>query len=186
MNICVYCGSSPGDDPRYLEVAADVGRELARRGIGLVYGGAVIGTMGAVANGALGEGGTVYGVIPEHLMSVEVGHRGLTELFEVPDMHGRKAKMAELADGFLVLPGGIGTLEELFEVWTWAQLGLHDKPIGIVDVGGYYQHLLALADHMVSQGFLRQEYRDMIFVDQDPTVLLDRFTDYVPPRRKFS
>lgn len=173
--ICVFCGSSAGFDPVYLEQATALGALLAERGIGLVYGGASVGTMGAVADGALAAGGEVIGVIPEHFSQVEIAHAGLTELHVVADMHARKAKMAALADGFLALPGGAGTLEELFEVWTWAQIGLHTKPIGLVDVGGYYQPLRVFVDHMVDAGFMRAQYRDMVAVDQDPRVLLDAF-----------
>jgi uncharacterized protein (TIGR00730 family) len=180
MRICVFCGSSPGADPGYLEQAAALGALLAERGIGLVYGGASVGTMGAVADGALAAGGEVIGVIPEHLSRVEISHAGLTELHVVADMHERKAKMAALADGFLALPGGAGTLEELFEVWTWAQLGLHSKPIGLVDVGGYYRPLWTFVEHMVAEGFVRPEHRDLVLMDADPRVLLDGFAKHAP------
>jgi uncharacterized protein (TIGR00730 family) len=176
MRICVFCGSSDGMGTRYVETAAALGGLLARRGIGLVYGGASVGTMGVIADAALAEGGEVYGVIPEHLQRAEVAHHGLTELHVVADMHERKAKMAELSDGFFALPGGAGTLEELFEVWTWAQLGLHDKPIGLVDTDGYYQRLVSFIDHMVTEGFLRSHNRDLLAIDPDPAVLLDKFT----------
>ncbi|MGW4483548.1 LOG family protein [Amycolatopsis sp. NPDC004368] len=178
--ICVFCGSSTGLSPVYAEAATTLGKLLAQRGIGLVYGGASVGTMGAVADAALAAGGEVIGVIPEALSSVEIAHAGLTELHVVPDMHQRKAKMAALSDGFLTLPGGAGTLEELFEVWTWAQLGLHTKPIGLVDVGGYYSGLVSFADHMVTEGFLGAGYRDLLLVDADASALLDRFVDYTP------
>ena len=180
MRICVFCGSSNGGDV-YLAAARTVGRTLAERGIGVVYGGAKVGTMGAVADAALAAGGEVIGVIPEALSSVEIAHAGLTELHVVADMHERKAKMAALSDGFLALPGGAGTLEELFEVWTWAQLGLHGKPIGLVDVDGYYAPLLTFADHMVTEGFVKQGYRELLLADADPAVLLDRFETYEPP-----
>ncbi|MEV4599967.1 TIGR00730 family Rossman fold protein [Amycolatopsis sp. NPDC049253] len=178
--VCVFCGSSMGFSPAYAEAAAELGKLLAQRGIGLVYGGASVGTMGVVADAALAAGGEVIGVIPEALSSVEVAHAGLTELHVVPDMHQRKAKMAALSDGFLALPGGAGTLEELFEVWTWAQLGLHAKPIGLVDVGGYYSPLVIFSDHMVTEGFLSADYRDLVLVDSDASALLDRFADYTP------
>jgi uncharacterized protein (TIGR00730 family) len=178
--VCVFCGSSMGFSPAYAEAAAELGKLLAQRGIGLVYGGASVGTMGVVADAALAAGGEVIGVIPEALSSVEVAHAGLTELHVVPDMHQRKAKMAALSDGFLALPGGAGTLEELFEVWTWAQLGLHAKPIGLVDVGGYYSPLVTFSDHMVTEGFLSAGYRDLVLVDSDASALLDRFADYPP------
>ncbi|MEW2499016.1 MULTISPECIES: TIGR00730 family Rossman fold protein [unclassified Amycolatopsis] len=179
--ICVFCGSSMGFSPAYAEAAAELGKLLAQRGIGLVYGGASVGTMGVVADAALAAGGEVIGVIPEALSSVEIAHAGLTELHVVPDMHQRKAKMAALSDGFLTLPGGAGTLEELFEVWTWAQLGLHSKPIGLVDVGGYYGPLVSFADHMVTEGFLGAGYRDLLLIDSDVSALLDRFAEYAPP-----
>lgn len=185
MRICVFCGSSTGKGDAYLDAAAGLGRLLADRGVGIVYGGAQVGTMGALADAALSAGGEVIGVIPEHLTTKEIGHRGLTELYVVRDMHERKAKMAELADGFLALPGGAGTLEELFEVWTWAQLGLHAKPIGLVDVGGYFQPLLAFVEHMRDEGFLRPDYARMIAVDADPLVLLGRFATYRAPTGKW-
>ena len=178
--ICVFCGSSAGADPIYAEQAAVVGKLLAERGIGLVYGGASVGIMGVVADAALAAGGEVIGVIPQRLMPVEVAHDRLSELYVTADMHERKAKMAELSDGFLALPGGVGTLDELAEVWTWAQLGLHGKPIGLVDVAGYYRPLREFADHMVTEGFLRPEHRDMVFVDADPAALLDAFAMYEP------
>jgi hypothetical protein len=186
VRICVFCGSSPGRDEAYLKAATGLGRLLAERGIGLVYGGARVGTMGAIADAALGAGGEVIGVIPQNLMHREVPHRGLTQLLVVDDMHQRKAKMAELADGFLVLPGGAGTLEELFEVWTWAQLGLHSKPIGLIDVNGFYQPLLRMVEHITEAGFLRPEYAEIIAIDPDPVALLDRFAEYRPPVRKWS
>ncbi|SFQ19411.1 hypothetical protein SAMN05421810_105123 [Amycolatopsis arida] len=174
--ICVFCGSADGRGTGYVEAAAALGGLLAKRGIGLVYGGASVGTMSVVADAALAAGGEVYGVIPRQLVEWEVAHHGLTELRVVADMHERKATMAALSDAFLALPGGAGTLEELFEVWTWATLGLHRKPIGLVDVDGYYRGLVAFVDHMVTEGFLRPENRDLIAVDPDPAVLLDKFT----------
>lgn len=179
--ICVFCGSSPGANPAYAEEAAALGKLLAERGIGLVYGGASVGIMGVVADAALSAGGEVIGVIPKHLMNVEIGHSGLTELHVTEDMHERKAKMAELSDAFLGLPGGVGTLEELAEVWTWAQLGLHGKPIGLLDVAGFFRSLREFVDHMVTEKFLRPQHRDIVFVDSDPVALLDAFTSYRPP-----
>ncbi|MGC7098960.1 TIGR00730 family Rossman fold protein [Amycolatopsis lurida] len=176
--VCVFCGSSPGNSPVYAEQAAALGKLLAERGIGLVYGGASVGIMGVVADAALAAGGEVIGVIPGHLMSAEVGHHGLTELHVVDTMHERKAKMAELSDAFLALPGGAGTLEELFEVWTWAQLGLHAKPLGLVDVAGYFEPLRKFVDHMVDEGFLRAQHREMVSVDPDPRVLLEIFASH--------
>ena len=181
--ICVFCGSSMGFSPRYAETAAALGKLLAGRGIGLVYGGASVGTMGVVADAALAEGGEVIGVIPESMSTVEIAHAGLSELHVVADMHERKAKMAALSDGFLALPGGAGTLEELFEVWTWAQLGLHGKPIGLVDVDGYYATLMTFADHMVSEGFLTPAFREVLQVSEDAAALLDAFATYTPPPR---
>lgn len=150
-----------------------LGQLLADRGIGLVYGGATVGTMGVIADAALAAGGEVYGVIPQQLIDLEIAHRGLTELYEVADMHQRKAKMADLADAFIALPGGAGTLEELFEVWTWSQLGLHDKPIGLLDVAGYYGRMRPMLDHMVGEGFLKPQYREAIQLESDPHRLLE-------------
>jgi uncharacterized protein (TIGR00730 family) len=184
LRVCVFCGSANGRGPAYPKAAAELGTLLAERGIGLVYGGAQVGSMGVVANAALAAGGEVIGVIPDGLFEREVPHTGLTELHVVADMHERKARMAGLSDAFLALPGGAGTLEELFEVWTWAQLGIHDKPIGLVDTEGFYQPLLRMVEHMVDEGFLRVDYRNMIDVDADPANLLDRFADYRPPASK--
>jgi uncharacterized protein (TIGR00730 family) len=185
VRICVFCGSSTGRTPAYAEAAAGLGRLLAERGIGLVYGGATVGTMGIIADAVMTAGGEVHGVIPRQLFDREVAHRGLTELYEVADMHERKARMAELADAFIALPGGAGTLEELFEVWTWSQLGLHTKPIGLLDVAGYYQRLQPLLDHMVAEGFLRPEYRDALRIRADAPALLDELLTAVPPAPKW-
>jgi uncharacterized protein (TIGR00730 family) len=185
MRICVFCGSSNGGDV-YLEAARTVGRTLAERGIGVVYGGAKVGTMGAVADASLAAGGEVIGVIPESLVNWEVAHDGLTEQHIVDGLHARKALMAELSDGFIALPGGVGTMEELFEVWTWAQLGLHDKPVGLLDVNGFYNHLLRFTDTMVEQGFLRKPYRDVLLVDANLSSLLDKFADYRPLADRWS
>ncbi|OLF19579.1 LOG family protein [Actinophytocola xanthii] len=179
MRICVFCGSSAGKGPGYLAAAEAVGATLAARGIGLVYGGASVGTMGAVADAALAAGGEVVGVIPQSLVDREVAHHGLTELHVVADLHERKAKMATLADAFLALPGGAGTLEELFEVYTWAQLGLHAKPIALLDVAGYYQPMLRFLDHMVDEGFLASTYREMLLVETDPNRVVDRYATVV-------
>ena len=185
MRICVFCGSSNGQEA-HLAAARLVGRTLAERGIGLVYGGAKAGTMGAVADAALAAGGEVIGVIPESLVKWEVAHEGLTEQHIVDGLHARKALMAELSDGFITLPGGVGTMEELFEVWTWAQLGLHDKPVGLLDVDGFYEHLLRFTDTMVETGFLRKPYRDVLLVDTDLPTLLDRFAEYRAPTYRWS
>ena len=179
--ICVFCGSSPGHDPRYLEAARTMGQTLARRGLGLVYGGGSVGLMGAVADAALAAGGEVIGVIPEVLQIRELAHRSLTTLHVVGSMHERKALMAELSDGFVALPGGMGTLEELSEVLTWAQLGLHARPIGLLDVAGYYQPLADFFDRAVGAGFLRPAHRALLLVGHEPGALLDRFAAWRGP-----
>lgn len=186
MRICVFCGSSPGRLDTYVEHARVLGRLLGKRGIGLVYGGASVGTMGELADAALAAGAEVVGVIPQQLVDREIAHPALSELYVVSDMHERKARMSALCEGFLALPGGAGTLEELFEVWTWAQLGLHDKPVGLLDVAGYYKPLRAMADHMVAEGFMRPQYRDMVLFDADPEALLDRFGTYEPPKPRWT
>ncbi len=180
-SICVYCGSSPGADPAYMAAATAFGALLAGHGLRLVYGGGDVGLMGAVADGALAAGGEVVGVIPRALMALEVGHRGLTELRVVESMHERKATMAELADGFVALPGGLGTFEELFEVLTWNQLGFHRKPTGLLNVGGYYDGLVGFLDESVEARFVRPEHRAMLLCDDDPERLLKRFWDWEPP-----
>lgn len=180
-SLCVYCGSSRGK----LDGYADAGRALARamvdRGIRLVYGGAGIGIMGAVADEVLRLGGEAVGVIPQALMRKEVAHDRLTALHVTPSMHARKTLMAELADGFVALPGGIGTFEELFEIWTWGQLGFHRKPCGLLNVHGYYDSLIAFLDHSAREEFVRPPHRDMLVVASEPLALLDRFATYVPP-----
>ena len=181
MRLCVFCGSSSGRGDRYRVAAADVGRVLAERGVGLVYGGADVGTMGVLADACLDAGGTVVGVIPRQLVDHEVAHRGLTDLHVVGGMHERKALMADLADGFLALPGGIGTLEEFFEIWTWGHLRLHEKPLALLDVDGFYQPLIAFVDHMTEEGFLQTAQRDMVLVGTEVGRLLDRMADYRPP-----
>ncbi len=180
--ICVFCGSSPGRSRAYAGAASALGRSLATRGIGLVYGGASVGLMGTLANAALEAGGEVIGVIPKSLVKYEVAHRGLPDLRIAASMHERKATMAELADGFVALPGGIGTLEEFFEVLTWAQLGEHSKPCGLLDIDGYYSHLLAFLDHAVAERFLRPEHRAMLIVESSPDAILDRLAAYRPPK----
>jgi uncharacterized protein (TIGR00730 family) len=179
--LCVFCGSSVGTNPAYLEAARATGRSLARRGIGIVYGGGSVGLMGALADAALAEGGEVVGVIPRALQLRELAHGGLTALHVVRSMHERKAKMAELADGFVALPGGLGTLEELAEILTWAQLGLHARPCGLLDVAGYYGPLIAFLDKAVSEGFVRPDHRRLLVVADDPGALLDRFAAWAPP-----
>jgi uncharacterized protein (TIGR00730 family) len=180
--ICIYCGSNPGRDEAYVEAARELGRLLADRGIGVVYGGASVGMMGAVADAALDAGGEVIGVIPDALMEREVAHDGLTDLRVVGSMHERKREMVELADGFVALPGGLGTLEEIFEVLTWAQLGFHEDPCGLLDVASYYTNLVAHLDGATEAGFVREHHREMILVESDPATLLDRFADYEPPQ----
>ena len=178
--IAVFCGSSPGRDPAFADAARDLGTLLAERGIGLVYGGGAVGLMGIVADAALDAGGEVVGVIPQHLWDKEVGHRGLSELLIVGSMHERKLAMADRADAFIGLPGGVGTLEELFEAITWTQLGIHAKPVGLLDVAGFYRPLLAFLDDTVDAGFLRTEHRDQILAAVGPEELLARFAAWTP------
>lgn len=180
-SVCVFCGSSAGNDPAYADAARQLGGLLAGRGIRLVYGGGRVGIMGVVADAVLAAGGEVVGVIPRALWNREIGHGGATEMHVVESMHERKARMAEGADAFLALPGGIGTMEELFEVWTWGQLGLHRKPYGLLDVAGYYRPLIAFIDHMVEAGFLPERHRAMVLVEEDPARMLDRLAMHVPP-----
>jgi uncharacterized protein (TIGR00730 family) len=172
--ICVYCGSSPGRRPAYAAAARAMGTALARRGLGLVYGGGNVGLMGLVADAALAAGGEVIGVIPEQLADLELAHQGLTELFVVPTMHERKALMARLADAFVALPGGYGTFEELLEALTWTQLGLHVKPCGVLDVEAYYGPLLAQLERATADGFLRTDHASILLADTDPDTLLER------------
>ena len=181
QRVCVFTGSSAGIRVEYREAAQRFGRLLAERGIGLVYGGARVGLMGAVADATLASGGTVVGVIPQGLVNKEIAHTGLTDLRVVASMHERKAAMAELSDAFVALPGGWGTLEEFFEVLTWSQLGLHRKACGLLNVAGYFDGLLAFADHAVNERFLRQQNREMVLVAAEPAQLLDRLTRYEPP-----
>lgn len=179
-SLCVYCGARPGDRPEYSQAARDFGKLLAERQIRLVYGGGNVGLMGIVADAALAAGGQVVGVIPTALASKELAHQGLSELIEVASMHERKLRMATLADSFVALPGGIGTLEELFEVYTWQQLGFHGKPIGLLDVAGYYRPLLDFLDQMSERQFLRPEHRQLLLAASDPTELLERICAHVP------
>jgi hypothetical protein len=176
--ILVFCGSSPGARPEYVAAADGLGRLLAERGLGVVYGGARVGLMGALADGALAAGGEVIGVIPRTLLEHEIAHAGLTDLREVTTMHERKALMAELSDAVIALPGGTGTLDELFELFTWSQLGLHRMPIGVLDVAGYWQPLLTMLDHMVAERLLRAEHRDTLLVSADPEDLLGQLEGY--------
>jgi uncharacterized protein (TIGR00730 family) len=179
--VCVYCGSSPGRDPAYREAAVALVVELAKRGLGVVYGGAHVGLMGVVADTALEAGAEVIGVIPQGLVDREIAHTGLTDLRIVGSMHERKAQMAELADAFVALPGGLGTLEELFEVATWSQLGLHRKPCGLLNVLGYYDGLAAMLDHAVAERFLRAENRAILIVEPEPAAMVDALAAWKPP-----
>jgi len=178
--ICVFLGSSEGLRPEYADAAKQLGRELVQRHLFLVYGGANLGLMKTLADTVMAEGGEVIGVIPKMLVEKEIAHQGLTELRIVDSMHERKAMMADLADGFIALPGGLGTFEEFFEVWTWGQLGLHAKPCGLLDVCGYFRHLIKFLDHAVDEKFLRQENRDLLLWAEEPTKLLDLFERYRP------
>jgi uncharacterized protein (TIGR00730 family) len=179
--VCVYLGSSPGADPAYAEAVAELARECVHRGLGIVYGGSGVGLMGVLADTALAAGGEVIGVIPDGVLEREVGHRGLADLRVVGSMHERKAMMADLADAFVAAPGGVGTLEELVEVYTWSQLGIHSKPVGLLDTGGYWSPLAAWLDHAVQQRFLRPEHRAMLLSEPEPAALLDRLAAWEPP-----
>jgi len=181
MRIAVFCGSSSGRRPEFLQAATALGQLLAQQGIGIVYGGASVGLMGAVATAARQAGGEVIGVLPQSLMDRELAHTGLSELHIVETMHERKAKMSELADAFLALPGGIGTFEELFEVWTWGVLGYHRKPCALLNVAGFYDGLVSFLDHVVEDEFLKPVYRNMLLVDESPEALLKALLEYVPP-----
>jgi uncharacterized protein (TIGR00730 family) len=180
--LAVFCGSNPGARPEYVDAARSLGRLLAQRGIGIVYGGSSVGLMAALADAMMDELGDVIGVIPRMLVEREVANKALTDLRIVESMHERKALMANLADGFVALPGGIGTLEEFFETWTWAQLGMHSKPCGLLNVAGYFDPLLTFLDHAVSEKFVRDVHRAMVVVERDPAALLARFESYDPPR----
>jgi uncharacterized protein (TIGR00730 family) len=180
-SVCVFCGSNLGARPEYGRAAEDFGRALAARGLTLVYGGAKVGLMGLLADAALAAGGEVVGVMPRALIEREIAHDGLTELHEVDSMHVRKARMADLSDGFVALPGGAGTLEEVFEVWTWGQLGHHRKPVGFLNVAGFFDALLTFLDHQARERFMRPEHRDMLIVESDAERLLNRLGTYVPP-----
>lgn len=183
QRVCVFCGSSPGAKPVFAAAARALGERLVERNLGLVYGGGNVGLMGVLADTVLARGGEVIGVIPESLVAWEVAHRGLSDLRIVDSMHTRKALMADLAGGFIALPGGLGTLEELLEICTWAQLGLHQKPIGLLDVDGFFAPLFALLDRAVEERFLRPQHRSMIAVETDAAALLDSMLTQ-PPRPK--
>ena len=178
--LAVYCGSASPEDPRYVELAADVGRDLARRGIGVVYGGGKLGLMGAVASAALAEGGEVIGVIPEALVAGEVANRECTELRVVKGMHERKAAFTELSDGFLTLPGGVGTMDELWEAVSWAQLGYHAKPVGVLNAFGFYDDLLAFNHRMIATGFIRPAHAGILIAEHELDLLLTRMAAHEP------
>jgi uncharacterized protein (TIGR00730 family) len=184
-SLCVYCGSAPGNDPAFLDEAVAAGALIAKVGLTLVYGGGRVGLMGAVADAALAAGGKVVGVMPADLVNQEIGHTGLTELKVVNSMHERKWAMAELSDGFLCLPGGPGTFEEIFEQWTWALLGFHAKPCGFVNVKGYYDPLRKTVQHMADNGFLAQQYVDMLVYADSTAAAIEAFRTYVPPPPKW-
>lgn len=180
-SVCVFCGANFGRQEAYAETARAFGDLIARRGLRLVYGGANVGLMGVVADAALAAGGEVIGVIPQALMAREIGHPGISRLEVVADMHTRKARLAELSDAFVALPGGIGTMEEVFEVWTWGQLGFHAKPVGFLNAAGYYDTLAAFFDHAVSEAFLQGAHRDMLLIRDDGEQMLDALGAYRPP-----
>jgi uncharacterized protein (TIGR00730 family) len=180
--LAIFCGSNPGARPEYVEATRSLGTLLCERGIGVVYGGSSVGLMAALANTMLENQGDIIGVIPRMLVEREVANNALSDLRIVESMHERKAVMAELADGFMALPGGIGTLEEFFEIWTWAQLGMHDKPCGLLNVAGYFDGLLEFLDRAVTEKFVRDVHRGMVVVESDPADLLARFEAYEPPR----
>ena len=180
-SVCVFCGSNPGKDPAYGQAAEDLGAAIASSGRTLVYGGAEVGLMGLVADAALAAGGEVIGIIPKALVEKEIAHKGLTRLESVSSMHERKARMADLSDGFVNLPGGTGTLEEMFEVWTWGQLGFHAKPIAVLNVLGFYDPLMAFLDHQRDEGFVKPTLRDTLLSETDPNRLLDAMARYEPP-----
>jgi uncharacterized protein (TIGR00730 family) len=175
--LCIFCGSNPGNEPAHASVAREVGSLLALRGVRLVYGGGSNGLMGAVADAVLAGGGEVTGIIPRKLVERELAHARLTELVSVDTMHERKAQMAKLSDAFLVLPGGLGTMEELFEVWSWAQLGFHEKPIGVLDTHGYFRPLRELMEHATTSGFMRRRDLELVTFDDDPARLLSTLAE---------
>lgn len=179
--LCVFCGSSAGARPAYAAAASELGEALAARGIGLVYGGGSVGLMGALADAALARGAEVIGVIPRPLARRELAHTGLSEMHVVDSMHARKAKMASLVDGFIALPGGLGTFEETLEILTWSQLGIHRKPVGILNVAGYYDGLLRMLTHAVREGFVRREYFELLLFAETASDLLEAITAWTPP-----
>jgi uncharacterized protein (TIGR00730 family) len=185
VRICVFCGSSPGNDLAYADAARSVGQGLADNGCDLVYGGGRAGLMGVVADAVLAAGGKVTGVIPRALVNQEIAHSGLTQLLVVPTMHERKAKMADLADGFIALPGGVGTLEEIFEQWGWARLGIHAKPCAFFDVKGFFEPVRTMLNQMLRAGFMRKEHTDIITFASDLGQILEAFRSYEPPSSRW-
>ena len=180
-SICVFLGANPGNDPKYAQAARNMGQELAQRGITTVYGGSRTGLMGTLAQSALDAGGKVIGVIPESLYKIEIAHTELTELHVADSMHERKALMAEISDGFVAMPGGVGTMDEIFEIFTWAQLGFHSKPCGLLNVDGYYNKLLTFLDNVVEEGFLKDMHREKLITAETPDTLIEAFSNYEPP-----
>jgi len=185
MKICVFCGSSFGKDKIYTDAAIHLGETLVRHEIDLVYGGAKVGLMGILADVVLDNGGKVIGVLPKNFDEIELAHPSLTELHVVDSMHERKALYEELSDGFIAMPGGPGTLEEIAEVWTWGQIGFHKKPCGFYNVSGYFDQLLEFINHMVNSGFMKPEYREMLQIENDPDKLIERMNNYSPPKMKW-
>lgn len=183
--LAVYCGSATPENSIYIDAARAVGRALAEREIGVVYGGGRLGLMGALANSALAAGGEVIGIIPEALVGAEVAHRGCTELHVVSGMHERKARFTDLSDGFITLPGGVGTMDELWEAISWSQLGYHSKPVGVLNVAGFFDQLVAFNRHMIDTGFVRPQHAGIMIVDDTLEGLLDKMTAYVPHRTIF-
>lgn len=183
--VTVFTGSAVGASPSYTSAAENFAQTVVQAGSGIVYGGGKVGLMGVVADSALAAGGEVIGVIPESLVAGEIGHTGLSKLEVVPDMHTRKTRMAELADGFVALPGGAGTLEELFEIWTWQQLGIHTKPVGLYNVDGFWGPLLDMLDHMTAQGFISTRFRERLIVEDEPTALLEAMRAWRPQAPKW-
>jgi len=175
---CIFCGSSPGARPAYTEAAEDLGMLLVQNGITLVFGGATVGLMGRLADTVVSEGGEAIGVIPQALVDREIAHLGLTDLHVVDTMHERKQRMADLSDAFVALPGGLGTLDELFEIYTWGQLGMHRKPIGLMNVEGYFDGLVGFLEHAVAERFVREDHRDMLIIEEEPTPMLERLQSF--------
>lgn len=186
MKIAVFCGSSKGNDPLYENEAKKLGEFFAKNEIELVYGGGIVGLMGIISTAVMQNGGSVYGVIPEHLQNKELAHHGLTELHIVKDMHTRKAMMANRADAFVAMPGGAGTLEEIFEVWTWLQIGYHQKPCALYNVGGFYDKLIEFIEHIVKSNFLDKKYLDTLIIEDTPQGLLQALKEYKTPKSKWS